>query len=190
MPLLTRKPSDDIRDRAREAGDEIADRARRMGHTVAERIDEAELREQARAASDKARERADEAAGTVRSLLSRLASLLAMLVRLGFRIAAVGPGMASKALDVFAQVLHRLGDQSEALARGETPRNATRRRNRRRAALWFAGGFTAGTATGYAVAEVLRSRSVDAIGEAPPTLSTAPRPATGGTTDGSGSAAG
>lgn len=192
MPLLTRTPTPadrvaDVRDRAVEASRQVAARARDVGDDVAEHAHDAAqaAREAAAPVVERAREASDR----------RIMPLIGQILRRLVQLAALGGSTAARVLVVISRVLGALASGSERLA-DETarrvdvpsPARASRWARRRRAALIFAGGFAAGTATGYGIAE-LRRRSLEeaaADGRWPapvptpaPATATTSRPASG-----------
>ena len=88
--------------------------------------------------------------------LARARRGLGSLLRLLVRLVALLPGIGARVLGTVAVVLGRLADRSAEVANVEPPSHTGRRRSRRRAALWFTGGFAAGAAAGYAVCEATR----------------------------------
>jgi len=190
MPLLTRTPTpadrvSEARERALEASRQVAARARDVGDDVAEHAHDAAIaaREAAAPVVERAREASDR----------RIMPLLGQIIRRIMQLAALGGSIAARVLVVISRLLGSLASESERLA-DETarrvdvpsPARSSRWARRRRATLIFVGGFAAGTATGYGIAE-LRRRSMEEAEEegrwpAPvptPAPATTSRPASG-----------
>jgi hypothetical protein len=192
MPLLTRTPTPadrvaDVRDRALDASRQVAARARDVGDDVTEHAHDAALaaREAAAPVVERAREASDR----------RIMPLIGQIFRRLMQLAAFGGSIAARVLVVISRVLGSLASESERLA-DETarrvdvpsPARSSRWARRRRATLIFAGGFAAGTATGYGIAELRRRSLEEAAADdrwpAPvptpvPTPATTSRPASG-----------
>lgn len=173
MALLTRSRSRSTADRASEAAAEAIERARDVAGPRVERAREATAPtverardaaaptvEWARDATAPAVERAREVtAPTVerareasRPALAQLRSAVATILRTVVRVAALLPGLGAQVLEGVATVMGRLADTSAQIAHVEPPSKTGRRR---RAALWFAGGFVTGAAAGYVAHEYL-----------------------------------
>lgn len=101
---------------------------------------------------------ADEAADKAESLARGLVSAVGRLIGLLSRLLTVLPAIPSRVLAVLSTLLLRLGTASAEQAGLDTPVVETTKGSRRKAVLWFAGGFTAGAATGYAAAQVVARR--------------------------------
>lgn len=172
MALLTRSRSRSTADRASEAAAEAIERARDVAGPRVERAREATAPtverardaaaptvEWAREATAPAVERAREvAAPTVerareasRPALAQLRSAVATILRMAVRVAALLPGFGARVLEAVATLMGRLADTSAQIADVEPPSKV----GRRRAGLWFAGGFVAGAAAGYVAHEYL-----------------------------------
>lgn len=185
MPLLTRSRSrpdpveqvvEQMRGRAREAhelGADAAERAREASGPALQR---------AREVSEPALERAREASEPA---LSQLLVLLRRLLGVVVRVASLLPGIASRVLAWVAGALGTLADSTAAVAEAERPSTAARRGRRRRAALWFTGGFAVGAAAGYAACEMRSGDPATRWDEpvrptaVPDATDTSARPATG-----------
>lgn len=163
MSLLTRtrRPTDragavatDAIERAREAAGPAVERAREATGPAVERAREATgpAVERAREATAPAVDRAREAS---RPALAQLRSGVATVLRLVVRLAAIVPGVGARVLQGIATVMGRLADSTAEIAHVEPPSKVGRRRSRRRAGLWFAGGFVTGAAAGYVGHELM-----------------------------------
>ena len=117
----------------------------------------AQVREAAEPRIAKAREAAEPRIAEVREAsapaLAQARRGLGALLRLLVRLVALLPDIGARVLGTVAVVLGRLADRSAEVANVEPPSRTGRRR---RAALWFTGGFAAGAAAGYAVCEATR----------------------------------
>lgn len=154
MALMTRRrpepdPVAELRDRAREIGGDVQGRAQ-------------EAAARAREVSEPALERAIEVGEpAVRQGRDQLVRVLRTIAR----FAAVVPGLVATALSALSSGLVRLADRSAEYADVPGPSVRDRRGRRFRTALWFVGGFAAGTASGYALSEARHRR--EAPGDAP-----------------------
>lgn len=167
MALLTRSRSRSTADRASEAAAEAIERARDVAAPRVERAREATAPtvEWAREATAPAVARAREvAAPTVerareasRPALAQLRSAIATILRMAVRVAALLPGLGAQVLEAVATLMGRLADTSAQIAHVEPPSKV----GRRRAGLWFAGGFVAGAAAGYVAHEYLSRDDYD-----------------------------
>lgn len=174
MSLLirTRRPTDragavaaDAIDRARDAAGPAVERARETAAPAVERAREATAPtvERALDAAGPAVERVRDAAGPAverareasRPALAQLRSAVASVLRLVVRLAALVPGIGARVLQGVATAMGRLADTSAQIAHVEPPSRVGRRRSRRRAGLWFAGGFVTGAAAGYVGHELM-----------------------------------
>lgn len=166
MALLTRSrsssPTEEALDRAREVSDqvreasgEMVERAREAAEPrIAKAREAAEPRiARAKEVAEPQLERAREAS---RPALAQLRRGIGSVLRLLVRVAALVPGLGATVLGGVARGLGSLADRSAELADVDTPSHASSRTRRRRALLWFTGGFAAGAATGYVVAEMNR----------------------------------
>jgi hypothetical protein len=187
MALLTRSrsssPTEEALDRARdlseqlrEASGEVVERAREATEPRIAKAREAAEPQIVRAkeAAEPQLERAREAS---RPVLAQVRRAIGTVLRLLVRIAALVPGVGAQVLEVVARGLGSLADRSAELADVDTPSHASRRSRRRRAALWFTGGFAAGAATGYVVAEM--NRHEDDAADPRPTAALPDRAPTG-----------
>lgn len=120
--------------------------ARRDAH-----LDVHDLTEDVARVADEAAEKAGSLARGVVSAVGRLVGLLSQLL-------TVLPAVPSRILAVISTLLLRLGTASAEQAGLDRPVVDTSKRSRRKAVMWFAGGFTAGAATGYAAAQVVAKR--------------------------------
>lgn len=159
MALKTRRrrpepdPVAELRDRAREIGDDVqgraqeaAARAREVSEPAIERV-----REVSEPALDRAIEVSEPAVRQGRDQLVRALRTIA-------RFAAVVPGLVATALSALSSGLVRLADRSAEYADVPGPSVRDRRGRRLRTALWFVGGFAAGTASGYVLSEARHRR--------------------------------
>lgn len=196
MPLLTRTPAPtdrvaDVRERALDASRQVAARARDVGEDVAERAHD--VAEHAHDAAVAARDAAAPVVERAREASDRrIMPLIGQIVRQLMQVAAVGGSITARVLVAISRMLSTLASGSERLA-DETarrvdvpsPARSSRWARRRRAALIFTGGFAAGTATGFGIAE-LRRRSLEEAatdGRWPaPVPTPVPNPATPATT--------
>lgn len=101
---------------------------------------------------------ADEAADRAGSLARGLVSALGRLVGLLSQLLTVLPAIPSRALAILSALLLRLGTASAEQAGIAAPVVEAPSQRRRRAVLWFAGGFTAGAATGYVAAQATAAK--------------------------------
>lgn len=108
--------------------------------------------------TDEATKVAGDVADKATSVFRTLASLLGRLFKALSQLLTVLPAVPSKVLATFATLLLRAGQASAESAGIEPPVVEPRSRGRRRAALWFLGGFTAGGAAGYAAAQYQAQR--------------------------------
>jgi len=104
---------------------------------------------------------ADEAADKAGSLARGVVSVLGRLIGLVAQLLTVLPAIPSRILAVVSTMLLRLGTASAEQAGLAPPVVDTRRGSRRKAILWFAGGFTAGAASGYAAAQLAQNQQDD-----------------------------
>lgn len=186
MALMTRRrhepdPVAELRDRAREIGGDVqgraqeaAARAREVSEPAIERV-----REVSEPALDRAIEVGEPAVRQGRDQLVRALRTLA-------RLAAFVPGLVATVLSALSSGLVRLADRSAQYADVPGPSVRDRRGRRLRTALWFVGGFAAGTASGYALSEARHHR--EASGEA--TVRAVPDPGQSGGSDSTRPAAG
>lgn len=163
MSLMTRSRTEEVKSRA-------AKRARQAGDTLTDRIDRtdvadatAEARRRARELADdvsvRARETADKVEARVTSAADSAPEQIGRVIRFILRLVSRLPQLAAAVLGVTARILYRLGDRSAEIAEVPTPRTTERRRGRRKAVLWFVGGFAAGAASGYAASEIMNKGS-------------------------------
>lgn len=176
-----REASGPALERAREVSEPALERAREVSGPALDRAREVSgpALERAREVSEPALERAREASAPA---FSQLVALLRRLLGLVARVASVLPGIASGLLAWLAGALGSLADSTAAVAEAERPSTVARRGRRRRAALWFTGGFAVGAAAGYAACELGHREPDDEWDEAdgPTAVPDAPtRPATG-----------
>lgn len=162
---------EELRERARDTSEQLAARAREAREASEPAIERArEATERAREASEPAIERAREATERAREasgpalerareasapLLAQLVPQLRRLFSLLARLASYLPGIGSRVLGWFAWALGALADRTAQVADVKPPRTIARRGRRRRAVLWFTGGFAVGAAAGYAANELL-----------------------------------
>lgn len=92
---------------------------------------------------------------TLNTMRERVAALIALATRFLVRAVAVGTSVGASSLALMSRVLTSLGTRSAEIAEIETPVAEERRRGRRRAGLWFAGGFVVGAGAGVAAAEYM-----------------------------------
>lgn len=117
-------------------------------------MDTQELTEDVARVADEAVDKAGSLARGVVSAVGRLVGLLSQLL-------TILPAIPSRILAVLSTLLLRLGTASAEQAGIDAPVVESRGSSRRKAVLWFAGGFTAGAATGYAAAQVAAKRDED-----------------------------
>jgi hypothetical protein len=115
------------------------------------RLDAHELTEDVARVADEAAEKAGSLARSVVSAIGRLVGLLSQLL-------TVLPAVPSRILAVVSTLLLRLGTASAEQAGLDRPVVDTSKRTRRKAIMWFAGGFTVGAASGYTAAQVVARR--------------------------------
>lgn len=160
MALLTRSrrsddPAAEALDRAREVSEQVAERARDVRDAAEPRI--AQAREAAEPRIARAREAAEPVVERAREAsapaFAQARRALGTVLRLLVRVAALVPGLGASVLGTVSRLLGRLADRSAELADVEPPSRAGARR---RAVLWFVGGFATGAAAGYAVSEMNR----------------------------------
>lgn len=161
MALLTRSRPRSSADRASAAAAEAIERARDVAGPTVERAREAAAptvdwaREATAPTVERAREvagptvdRAREATGPA---LAQLRSAIATFLRMVVRVAALLPGFGAQILEAVATLMGRLADTSAQVANVPPPSKV----GRRRAGLWFVGGFVTGAAAGYVAHEYL-----------------------------------
>jgi hypothetical protein len=186
MALLTRSrrrsdPAAEALDRAREVSEQVAERARDVSGDAVERA--SEVAERARAAAEpriaRARDvaepqiaRAREAAGPAvarareasEPALAEASAALGSALRMLLRVVALLPQVGARVLAGLSGLLSGLADRSAELADVPPPSRVGRRR---RALLWFVGGFATGAAAGYAVSELTRQDAHDQLDQEP-----------------------
>lgn len=101
---------------------------------------------------------ADQAADKAGSLARGVVSAVGRLVGLLSQLLTILPAIPSRVLALLSTLLLRLGTASAEQAGIDKPVVESSRRSRRKAVLWFAGGFTAGAATGYTAAQIVAKR--------------------------------
>lgn len=156
-------------ERARDAAGPTVERAREAAAPTVEWAREAAAPtvERAREVTAPTVERAREAS---RPALAQLRSAIATLLRMVVRVAALLPGVGAQVLQAVATLMGRLADTSAQIAHVEPPSKV----GRRRAGLWFAGGFVTGTVAGYAAHEYLtRACEHDHVHDEGPRIPTA-----------------
>lgn len=175
MALLTRPrrtgdPTAEAIEKAREVSEQVADRAREVGGEALDLAGEAAGR--ARVAAEphlaRAREATEPAVARAREAsepaLAQVRSVVGTVLRLVVRLVALLPGIGAQVLETIASVLGTLADRSAEAAHVPPPSRVGRRR---RAALWFVGGFASGAAAGYAVARATAHDHHDHAVDAP-----------------------
>lgn len=138
-------------------------------HRVAERLEPArdllaDAGDRARDGAEHARERMAEVAESVEPTARRVSSSVAGGARTLVSSLAFLPGILSSVLGVLAGLTGSLAERGREVAHRVEPPASIRRRSRLRTALWFLGGFGAGTATGW----VLHARMQEAPAPAEP----------------------
>lgn len=96
----------------------------------------------------------DSDSSAVRTTTSVITGMATTLTRFVVRLVAASSGFAATLLGLVSRTLSNLGERSAELADVDTPVQEVRRSGRRRAGLWFAGGFLAGAGVGFAASEL------------------------------------
>lgn len=174
-------PVAELRDRARELGGDVQGRAQEAAARAREASEPAI--ERVREVSEPALDRAIEVGEPV---VRRGRDQLVRVLRTIARLAAFVPGLVATVLSALSSGLVRLADRSAEYADVPGPSVRDRRGRRFRTAMWFVGGFAAGTASGYVLNEARHRREdpfdgpVHAVPDAAqPGNDQPPRPATG-----------
>lgn len=109
----------------------------------------AEAGDRARDGAGIARERMADVAGAVEPGARRVSATVASGARTAVSTLSFLPAVLSQVLTVLAGLTGGLAERGREVAHRVEPPASVRRRSRLRTLLWFLGGFSAGTATGW-----------------------------------------